>query len=282
MRDARQCLLKWHIGWVLNWQQIDQRGARERGNIWHEMLALHYRLIQAGHSRAEVEDGVYELLDTFYSDHEEYETLTWMYEGYLEKHGLDEDWEILEIEQTQTVPFLHADGSPTRFVYEWTSDILVRERSTGHMIVVDNKSTGSKMRKIDIDLDDQFGLYTFAQRRSGRMVLYQLYNGAITKKLKRPMTLAERFQRTPSYRTATELVAIEADALETCTAMYPEDGPARIYSAPNPRVCSWSCDFLEAHLAMRKSKNPDRMLPALMRARGFTQEGDHRGNPARP
>ena len=275
MRDMRQCPLKFKLGWLDNWEKEEKSDALTIGDIWHDLMRVHYLAIQRGLVLAQVRDLVFEHLDAEYGDSEHLDKIDWMYEGYLEEYGLDLDWEVLSVEQTLTVPLLERDGSPTRFAYRWTSDLLVRERSTGHIVVVDNKTTKNVMKKISIDLDDQFGLYVMAWRKRGRPALYAMYNGVRTEQLKRPMVSSERFMRHSSHRTNAELANIEQDALDTCEAMYPAIGPARLYSAPDPRVCGWKCEFLGVHLTMRKAPNPDRILPALMRSHGFVKDGSH-------
>lgn len=277
LRDYRQCPLKEHLGWDQGWEKVDTGGARQRGNIWHEMMAMHYNAIKRGCGRDEVEDLVYTLMEVEYPDYDKRDLLEWMYEGYLAEYGLDEDWEILEVERTLVVPFLDRAGQPTRFEYEWTGDLLVRVRSTNSVVAVDNKSVGNIMKQTDIDLDDQFGLYVMAWRRWGYPVEFPMFNGVRAERLVRPMTSKERFQRTPSYRTEIELLNIEQDALNTCWHMFPPDGIRRLYSSPiDPRKCNWSCDFKEAHIMMRKSKDPGRMVPAYLRKKGFQQGATHR------
>lgn len=280
MRDMRQCPLKFKLGWIQGWEKVEKSDALTIGNIWHDLMRVHYEHIQAGAGDDEVEEAVYELLNDEYGDSEHIDKLEWMYQGYVAEYGMDPGWEILSVEKTLRVPLLNRDGSPTRFVYEWTGDLLVRDRSTRRVIVVDNKTTKHVMKKVSIDLDDQFGLYVLAWRRAGYPALYPLYNGVRTEQLKRPMVASERFIRLSSHRTDAELANIEQDAVDTCEAMYPEHGPARLYSAPDPRACDWKCEFLGVHLTLRKAPNPDQILPALMRSHGFVVDGSHGRRPA--
>jgi len=99
----------------------------------------------------------------------------------------------------------------------------------------------------------------------------QLANQAKTKKLQRPMALKERFSRIPGYRTDRELKSIELDLLGVAEAAHP-DSPRRMYSSPDPRTCSWKCEYTSAHLALRKGSVGMNQLPTLMRMHGFVQK----------
>jgi hypothetical protein len=127
---------------------------------------------------------------------------------------------------------------------------------------------------MDIDLSDQFGLYTVAWRRLGRSIRGQLVNQAKTKPLKRAMTMEERFVRTPSIRTAIELRNVELDAVRTIRAMLSPANVEAPYSAPDPRSCGWKCDFKEPHLKLRRMK-PETDRAKVLRAFGLEQGATH-------
>ena len=55
------------------------------------------------------------------------------------------------------------------------------------------------------------------------------------------------------YRTDTELDNLMMDAGRTARAAY-ATGPT--HSSPSPDRCKWRCDFLDAHLMMRKGVAP--------------------------
>lgn len=297
LADFRHCPLKWHIGWREGWHSParESGGARELGTVWHSVLAIRYRYLQkCQETGAEPdEDAVLEAvgreIETAHSELRE--TLHWMYAGYVECYGWDSDLRILSVEQTLRVPFHDENNEPLviRYVdpsgteppvwrpvlYSWTSDILAVSRTCRGIVVVDTKSTSQPMSDVDIDLSDQFGLYTVAWRRLGRKVVGQLVNQAKTKALKRPMTMEERFARVPSLRTPVELRNIELDAVDTIRAMYSEQNLRRPYSSPDPRSCGWKCDFKEPHLRLRRKANPMAELPAVMRAFGLEQGATH-------
>lgn len=284
LKDFRQCPLKHELTWNQRWTG-EPSLASQLGTAWHEVLESHYTEIrnqQREHLDTHphrnlrnfllrtdpVEDRAWATIDKY---PEFAETLDWMYEGYREQHGFDETWQILAIEEEIEAPLRDADGNPTRFVLQWHTDLLVRDLSTGYIQVIDHKSTKEKLRQIDIDLDDQFGLYVLGWRRIGVPAMIPVCNQARTEKLKRPMTLDERFARLNSYRTDIELHNIERDTVAACRALTSLDVQNDPYSAPDPRVCGWRCSVKEIHMIMRKSKDPWEVVPSVMESKGFYQ-----------
>jgi hypothetical protein len=281
MADFRQCPFKWWLKWVKGWQPAGPSDASSLGVIWHHVMAAHYREIQRWQKRGETAPkdwlGAVSVIEGYKSTRF-YETLQWMYEGYLDKHGSDDQWEVLAVELTQTVQMRPG------LLYEWTSDILVRDHSiTGSPLrVVDNKSSGNQLGKGEIDLSDQLGLYVKAQQLTTTdRITDGVWNQARTKKLVRAMTLDERYQRMTSYKPQVELDNIWADAVDVAEVMITrEDQTKSPYSAPDPRVCSWKCDYKEEHLILRKTPREkwDRRLAPLMRTAGFRQGEVPRGS----
>lgn len=287
--DFRQCPLKHRLSWTEGWHdpRRESGGARDLGTVWHLIMKLRYE-----HIRACQQDGngvdedvlgelVSHIIESAHSDLRE--TLYWMYDGYVEMYGADSELEILSVEQTLRVPFhdeddqplmIEVDGVRRPVLYSWTTDTLVRWRAMRGIFVMDHKSTGQPLGQVDIDLSDQFGLYTVAWRRLGKTVRGQLINQVKTKALKRPMTLEERFDRKNSIRTSAELRAIELDAVDTIYAMLSPRNRRRSYSNPDPRTCGWKCDFKEPHLRLRRNTDPKKVWP-ILRSFGLEQGNTH-------
>ncbi len=286
LADFRHCPLKHRLAWTEGWWSParEAKGARSLGTLWHDMMKVRYRAIASGVTD---EDALADLVaaESLVSeaDDEQAETLWWMYEGYVERWGLDPDLTIVSVEETLQVPFHDENDQPLRIevdgvlrpvLYSWTTDVLARSRIYRGLMVVDHKTTSQPLGKMDIDLSDQFGLYTVAWRRLGEKIRGQLVNQVKTKKLKRPMTLDERYERTPSIRTAPELRSIELDAVDTIYAMLSPRNRRRPYSSPDPRSCGWKCDFKEPHLRLRRT--PDqRKWPAILKSFGLEQGATH-------
>jgi PD-(D/E)XK nuclease superfamily len=290
--DFRQCPLKHRLSWVEGWHDPvrEAGGARDLGQIWHEVLAIRYRELQKTypHSRGEedefesrVSDAVSHVIERAHSEHRE--TLWWMYDGYVEEYGIDPELEVLSVEETLQVPFhdeddqplvIEVDGVRRPILYSWTTDIFARIRTMRGLFVIDTKSTAQPLGQMDIDLSDQFGLYTVAWRRLGENVRGQMVNQVKTKKLQRPMTLSERYDRKYSIRTPAELRNIELDAVDTIYAMLGERNRRRPYSSPDPRTCGWKCDFKEPHLRLRRNADP-RKVKGILRSFGLEQGATH-------
>ena len=282
LETFRQCPLKHKLQWIDQWRPVHSSSAADLGTDWHLVLAWHYgRIMEAQHQGTPVPDPEQILQEVcgridqvwLQEDPEHWAKLRWMYEGYFDYWGVDPHWRVLAVEVTQTIRLRDENGDDTRFVFEWTTDLRVQdlELSGEPQVVVDHKSTKQPLGKSDIDLQDQYGSYTLAERRIGNPILMQVANQTKTEKLKRPMTLAERNVRTPGYRTDRELRNIELDLLGVAEAAYPET-PRRLYSSPDPRTCSWKCDVQNAHLALRKGALGMDQIPTLMRMHGFEQK----------
>lgn len=266
--------LKWWLKWVQRWNPSEHSEASTLGTAWHVVMAHHYGTLQ-DEAYADVHGNAYDALN-FYNNEEFFDRLFWMYEGYREYWAeADLLWEIIEFESTQTVEIMPG------VLYEWTTDLLVFDKQLRKLRVVDAKSTKNPLRKIDTDLSDQLGLYIKAQTLRGKPVADGITNQARTEKLKRHMTFEERYARIPTYRSPIELDNIWYDAQRTIKAMLriQDEGEAP-YSAPDPRVCSWKCDFVEAHLVLRKTHRDkwDSRLGPLMRTKGLVQKDVPRGS----
>lgn len=115
--------------------------------------------------------------------------------------------------------------------------------------ILTHNSARDFTRQTEIDVDDQFGLYTWALRKLGFPVVGTIRSDARTQRNKSPMTLEQRFRRVSTYRTDQELENIARDAYATASAAW---GDTPLHSSPAPDRCSWRCDFLQAHLMYRK------------------------------
>lgn len=275
----RQCPLLHKLTWVDLWAKPEDSFASTLGTAWHLVMGTHYERIRVEQyhdkklrlstiAQQKVLDEVEATIEHRVRD-DLRETIDWMYDGHIEHYGFDEHWEVLAVEKHQLVEWPGQSGL-VRYRYSWTSDLVVRDHSMKHKpaMVVDQKSTGQLLRKEDIDLSDQLAMYTWAERLAGTDVLAPLHRQAHTKKLKRAQTLKERFAEINSYRTDIELENIADEIYGIATLIH---GREHVYSSPDPRQCSWKCDFRDPHLAMRKMRDPHRVLPSMLRSRGYVQ-----------
>lgn len=294
----RDCPLKHFLAYNQRWTKAEREDLHPltKGTLWHEVMDAHYTtFMEAGpdrnqHTLVEAERRVRALL---FSDHGEQTDLQrlvwWMYRGYVEKYGTDPRWLILGVE----VKFQQRlrdprNGNPTPYLLKGKLDLVVQDLETYLIWIIDHKSGANLPNEMDLDVDDQFGLYAWLMRTAGLRVIGTIHNAARTTQNKgdldenwdgdRPLvsgikrqTLDQRMRRTFMNRTDEELEAIARDAWAVAVNAYPEAMGGRrlpMYSNPDPRSCGWKCDFLEPHLAARKGRHLADVLPEF----GFVQD----------
>lgn len=292
----KQCPHKWQLAYEERWTKAkDEKTAAGRGTMWHQILDSHYTALKLGGgpegARRAVERRVAEFRRVG-KDPEVVDLLTWMYQGYVEKWGYDDQWEVLVVEYKAIVPLRYRDGSLSPFDLKMIVDLVVRDRATGRVWIIDHKSHADLPKERELELDDQFGLYTWGLRALGHRVFGCVYNTARTKRNKgdhpelveewrrrkaagekpgaepRPQPLDGRFDRYLMSRTETETANLAQDALDTALNMHsPFNGRER---HTNNDTCKWRCDFTEACLIGRKT-DADRERRFLLDV-GFRQD----------
>lgn len=252
----RQCPLKHKWSYKDRWVKPPQVGSPlSRGSLWHLVMECHYTWLQRFRTNKSIDPAfladwinTHLLYDEAGNQNEDQELVEWMYDGYLDCYGVDPDWEILQIEQANRVALpVPDDGTP--FQLKFKIDLLIKDKTSGQLWLVDHKSAKDFTRQVEIDVDDQFGLYTWALRKLGYPVVGTIRSDARTQRNKSPMTLENRFRRVSTYRTDQELENIARDAYATASAAW---GNTPLHSNPAPDRCSWRCDFLQSHLMLRK------------------------------
>jgi len=277
LSTGRDCPLKHHLSYRQRWTRPPEAGSpRDIGTTWHLALQAHYESLMAtqdsdlsaGERLALAVDAVAPVLGSGGGPQTETQELAdWMYAGYVNHYGVDPNWRILAVEYAPVVPLLNEAGRPTRFRLKAKIDLVVQDLFTRTIDLVDHKGNQNLKREKEVDLDDQFGLYTWMMRQLGKKVQKSIYSGARTQRNKTGVQpLDTRFKRLPMYRTDAELTNLALDAWRAAVALYRKEIP---YSSPDPLQCGWKCDFRDAHLLMRKGvAAPERILTDL----GFTQD----------
>jgi hypothetical protein len=301
----RQCPLKHYLGYTKRWTAPKPpESPLYKGTFWHDVMEVHYRAIQKarkqGKSEAAVEAAAEkagrrairerERLATTDEEREVVDLITWMYEGYLAKYQADPQWDILGVEtrlEATLGPFpeMVPEGTVApRFRLKAKLDIVVFDHEAPGLWVVDHKSGANLPNQMDLEIDDQFGLYQALLLKKGHKTLGSIHSAARTtrnagdrpenqdengepiKKSNKKQTLDDRMRRTYLNRGAAELQSIEFDAW--ATAMSAHASPLPVYSAPDPRSCGWKCDFKEQHLIMRTGRPEDEVMTEY----GFVQD----------
>jgi hypothetical protein len=254
-----------------------------KGTWFHKAMEAHYntiRLAQLSKEKPQLAECRFQVEETLAKCHPEIAPLIWwMYEGYVNHYGTDDDWRILAVEHSSQVSLRTPAGRKSRFIIKLKIDLIVKVKSTRNILVVDHKSGKDLPKKKMLELDDQFGLYTWGLRQMGKRVFGQLYNAARTLRLQgdiaEPGTqpLDERFSRIRMYRTDKELTQVALEAYLTAKQRYDQQremNAAGIHSPrhTNPQDCNWKCDFTEPCIAGRKGMD----LTRYLRDAGFRQD----------
>lgn len=296
MDSFRQCPLKHFWSYKQQWAKTPKEGsALSRGTLWHSVMETHYTLLQRYSmiDRKKFPDEIVEnikeivirevLHDEYGKQTEDQELMAWMYEGHLERYGTDPTWEIIAIESAGQLR-LPVPGFPGRRGKYWLRfkiDMLIRDTETGNVWIVDHKSAKDFSRQTEIDVDDQFGLYTWALRQMGIDVFGFIRSDARTQRNKGPMELDNRFRRIPTFRTPAELSSVASDVYRVALVAWPGGNkPAsEPYSAPAPDRCSWRCDFLEVHLRTRKGADATTALKDFGFEQSVNKHREYEANP---
>lgn len=283
----RQCPLKHFLLYKQRWtKEKALDSAVGKGSLWHSVMEIHYAMIKhvqeqnadAGFRIGDLEGRILEQqikasVHALLWDPQAgawltpvHELIWWMYEGHLAQYGLDNQWRIMGIEHQIVTPLRAPDGTQSRYHLKAKIDLIVRDRATGMLWVVDHKSGKDLPSHMDLEIDDQFGLYTWAMREVGRSVTGTIHSANRTQRNKSFMPLETRMRRTFLNRSDKEVTNLALDAYHAAKAAYPDDPANEVrYSAPDPRSCGWKCDVKEPHLLMRKG----RKLHEVMTEYGF-------------
>lgn len=270
----RQCPMKHALAYKQRWTRPqEEESALNKGKLWHAVMEEHYNIIKAAQHvlgrriHKNEERGVLEtcwsavarhLADPISGEQSDIQALVeWMYRGHVAMWGADLDWLIVAVEHSAEVPLPSPSGrASNRYYLKIKIDLVVRDRE-GRLLVVDHKSCKNLPTDKELDIDDQFGLYTVGMRMLGFPVFGSIHSAARTQRNKgdqdgtNPQPLDGRFKRSPMYRTETELTNLLADAAAVARAAY-GPGSDNVYSSPDTDRCRWRCDFLDAHLMARK------------------------------
>lgn len=282
----RQCPLKHFIAYKQRWQKPADAGTPlYRGSLWHMVMEAHYLSLwedqKAGKPRslARASLAVEQFLfDDKGNQTEDQELVQWMYDGYVEQYGADEQWIILGVEYKLAEFLPDHSGNLSEFIIKGKLDLIVQEVKNGKVWVVDHKSGGNLPGQFELDIDDQFGIYTWLMQRRGLKILGAIHSAARTTRNQadfpgyvgksKPQELDQRFKRVLMNRSKPELENLIRDAFAVAVNAYPPEGmELPLYSSPDPRQCGWKCDYKEIHIIARKG----RPLPTLLAEYGFEQ-----------
>lgn len=217
---------------------------------------------------------------------DECELVAWMYDGHEDVWGTDDDWEIVAIEDQRLFRLPDTSGRASRFYLRMRLDLLIRQRTVeiaGHRVKASNDPDSKRFGKLwlvdhksgkdlptdkELDIDDQFGLYTLGCRQLGNPVFGSIYSAARTYRHVEPRPSEELFARKRLYRTPIELDTIAREAFLTARTAYAyKSGDAP--RAPDTDRCRWRCPFTEPCLHGRKTSPTQERI--FLESGGWTQ-----------
>lgn len=290
----RQCPLKHLLSYKQRWtKEKAEDSALGKGTLWHQIMEAHYGVLKEHqqnprtrwspqYERQILAEARGAALPFMFGERgtqsEVQELMQWMYEGHVQQYGIDREFTVVGIELGPHVPLPWPDGRPSHYVLKTKLDLLVKD-SFGELWIIDHKSGANKPTQFELQIDDQFGLYTWAMQQLGYKVAGSIHSFARTTRNmgdydpvppgKKPQTLDQRFQRYYLNRSDRELKALADDAFATARNAYPpKSQKLPLYSAPDIRSCGWKCDYKEAHLMLREGLE----LSHVMKSEGFHQD----------
>lgn len=283
----RQCPHKHELSYKQRWQSPTTGPALVRGTLWHAVMEAHYGYLKEvqeangfafGWDRhvdiAELSARVDALLIPERGEQNEHQVLVeWMYQGYLDLYGFDAKWEVVAVEHNAVVTLPTARGTASQVKLKIKMDLILRD-DRKRLWVVDHKSGKDLPKEKELDIDDQFGLYTWGMRKLGKPVFGSMHNAARTQRnkdpIKHPQLLEDRFSRTRLVRSDVELDTLAVEAWRAARRAYAIK-PGEADRAPNSDTCRWRCDYTEACLAGRKGFDERQMLIDTGYVQDFTR-----------
>lgn len=293
----RQCPHKHMLQYKQRWDRPNPAdSALNKGTLMHKVLEVFYTSLMHGKTWAVArEDGLREIGDyrKLGIDRDVLDLIEWMFEGYVEFWAADaNEWEVIGVEERFQIPIRNQTGRRTGYTLKGGIDLILKDRGTGRVFIVDHKTGANIPQDGGMDWEDQFALYLWALRASGRKVFGAIYNSIRTTRNKgdfpeivekwhldkaaglkpgaqpKPQPIEGRFKRIYMDRTPKELDTIVWEALDTARAAY--SAANRHQRHPDGEKCKYRCSFTEACLTGRKMASPERETRFLLDT-GFVQ-----------
>lgn len=278
LQDLRQCPLKHQMKWLERWTEPEESRSLRIGRKWHALHATFWgaRMEGQGWRRSYQIARELHILPKNGGGQlgEDEDLLDWMFRGYCEHWQPERSgWEILAVEVSYTVP---AWGF---FRLKMRADLIVRLRGHREIWLVDEKSTKNLSSELELQLDAQFGLYTWALRKRGIDVWGSIHDMSRTQRNvhEEKQTLESRFRRTLIHHHPKQLETMAQDAWRDMHAALPEwplrhrPGTRGVLDAPrhlDPERCRYRCPLTEPCIAGLRGGNMRRFMSDL----GFTQD----------
>lgn len=262
------------------WSKPNVSGsALDKGSMMHIVLETWYKSLMTNPgNRQAAMSSVDQVFSDFAETGKDPDTINlvrWMFEGYVEYYGTDEEWQILAVEYRFDVPLRTPAGRLSGFRLKGGVDLVGKHRPTGRRFVWDHKTAANLPKDShDLDLHDQFGIYKMVLNLLGKNITGCLYNGLRTTRNKGdypelvaewlarkaagekpgarpvPQKIDDRFDRVLTNRTDNELATVHRELLETARFLYSKANKHTRH--PDAERCKRMCSMREACLTGRK------------------------------
>lgn len=239
------CRNKYRYAFDLDLEAKKKSEPLTRGTIGHEALDIYYKMLKEGHKHEVAHRLATERLGYLMGMHDapievilDVRRILELYWAYYEG---DSNWEILEVEEMHNLPLNEDYSMPTRL------DLLVREKDTGKVALVDHKFYYDMPNADKLSLNVQFPKYIGALASAGITVDYCLLNVLRYRKLKNP-ALSDLFKRhkvtvSPAkIRRALHTHILASQEITEYRALPEAVRPSRAIPVFNDMICK-HCDF---------------------------------------
>jgi hypothetical protein len=248
------CEMKYFFEFDMNLQLKERKNALFKGILLHDALKAYYEVIMNAqkdfnygpeyytYTSKEAHNAARSVLMTAMRDdtypQEIIQEVDVMVRNYAARYGVDEDWEILGVEQSVSLPLTDEFEYPLRY------DLLVRSKSTNKKWLVDHKTAYNFWTDIKYRANAQFPKYVGVLRANGTFVEGVIVNQLRTRVIKNPTT-EQLFQRTPvTYSREKIANSLREQILGSQRVMARRELPLEVREATslrvlNPQICDW-------------------------------------------
>lgn len=187
------CQRKYYYEFDLNLEPNQQGSALSRGVLFHDVLAIYYSALKDGIKHDDAVIVARRHLQSYLANTSfAMETVTEvdrLLHGYWNFYKGDPDWEILDVERGYDLALTN------EYEYSLRFDLLIRNRKTGEIILVDHKTAYDFWSEDDLALSPQFPKYIGSLRANGVHVDKAILNQVRTRSIKNPSP-EQLFRRT--------------------------------------------------------------------------------------
>jgi hypothetical protein len=180
------CKAQYRYSFDLALEPIKHSAPLSRGILGHDAIAAYYLAIQRGATPGEAALEARKVLSAAMADSATYDMEIVMdvdriLNAYFQNNMADlAYWEIIEVETKHLLPITDQFDMPMRL------DLMVRDRRTGKLILIDHKYTYDFWTEDDLALNVQFPKYLGALRNEGYEIDHTILNQIRTRHLKAP------------------------------------------------------------------------------------------------